>query len=142
MDDVSFKQIREASRVQGQRKHVFVVNGSPEFLDLLRELMQEEGYNVTTTNFVPRTFDQIRALEPDLIVIDIVIGQIVGWDLLVQLQHEATTSDVPVLIASTDPHLLERAESVRLHFPNTRFIGKPLDLDALLGMINDLIGPA
>jgi hypothetical protein len=37
------------------RKHIFCVNSSPTFLDLLRELFQDERYNVTTTNFVPHT---------------------------------------------------------------------------------------
>ena len=58
---------------QGQmaRKHIFVVNGSAEFLDIMRDLLQEEQYNVTTTNFVPRTFEQIEALRPDLLMIDL-----------------------------------------------------------------------
>ena len=40
-----------------ERSHIFAVNGSPDFLDILRELFQQEQYNVTTTNFVPGTFE-------------------------------------------------------------------------------------
>ena len=64
---------------QEQRKHVFAINTSPEFLNIVRELFQEEGYNVTTTNFAPNSFAQIEALRPDALIIDIAIGEQAGW---------------------------------------------------------------
>ena len=51
-----------AEQRQRERKHVFCVNGSADFPDVLRQLFQEERYNVTTTDFVPRTFNEIAAL--------------------------------------------------------------------------------
>jgi CheY-like chemotaxis protein len=72
-------------RSQAQRKHIFAINTSPEFLNIVRELFQEEGYNVTTTNFAPNSFAQFEALKPDALIIDIAIGQEAGWDLLEQL---------------------------------------------------------
>lgn len=68
------------SRQQGQmrRQHIFAVNGSPGFLEILRELLQAEQYNVTTTNFVPSTFDQVRALQSDLLVVDLAVGERAG----------------------------------------------------------------
>ena len=62
-------------RSQERRKHVFAINASPPFLNIIRELFQEEGYNVTTTNFAPNSFAQIEALHPDALIIDIAIGQ-------------------------------------------------------------------
>ncbi len=72
-------------RSQERRKHVFAINASPPFLNIIRELFQEEGYNVTTTNFAPNSFAQIEALQPDALIIDIAIGQEAGWELLEQL---------------------------------------------------------
>ncbi len=98
-------------RRQMGRKHIFVVNGAPEFLNFVRELLQEEDYNVTTTNYVPRTFDQIEALGPDLLLIDLKVGKRAGWDLLEEIQASAITQGIPVVVTSTDPRLLERAEA-------------------------------
>ncbi len=124
------------------RQHVFVVNGSPAFLDVIRELLQDELYNVTTTNFVPRTFDQIASLQPDLLVIDVVIGQQAGWDLLERLHAEASTSRIPVIVVSTTPHLLERAKEQSERYAGSHLLAKPFDLEELLGMIRELLGPA
>ena len=107
-------QVEERS--QERRKHVFAINASPPFLNIIRELFQEEGYNVTTTNFAPNSFAQIEALQPDALIIDIAIGQEAGWDLLEQLEADADTAGIPVLVVSTDPRLLanRRASASRI----------------------------
>ncbi len=124
------------------RKHVFVVNGEPDFLDIMRDLLQGERYNVTTTNFVPRTFDQIAALRPDLLIVDLAVGERAGWELLERLQAEALTRGVPVVVTSTERRLLERAEADGRRYGGQRFVVKPMDLDVVLRAIEDLIGPA
>src|SRR5215207_2546194 len=86
------------NRSQERRQHIFAINGSPDFLNVIRDLFQEEAYNVTTTNFVPTSFEQIQALEPDALIVDIVIGQRAGWELLARLHEEAATTGIPVLV--------------------------------------------
>ena len=80
-----------ATPAQMQRQHSFVVNGSVEFLDVVRELLQDEAYNVTTTNVVPRTFHQIETARPALLVVDLCHGEQAGWELLTALRQEAGT---------------------------------------------------
>ncbi len=59
------------------RKHVFAINGSADFLSVIRELFQEENSDVTT-NFVPNSSAQI-ALKPDALIADVFIGQQADW---------------------------------------------------------------
>lgn len=61
-------------RARMLRPHLFAINHDPELLDLLRILFQREDLNVTTTNFVPATFDQIAALAPDVRLVDLAYG--------------------------------------------------------------------
>ena len=128
------------SRNEVARRHVFAINTSPEFLNIVRELFQEEGYNVTTTNFAPNSFAQIEALKPDALIIDIAIGEQAGWDLLKQLGADADTAGIPALILSTDPRFLARAETHAARYGNHRFLEKPLDLEAMLEAVQEMIG--
>jgi DNA-binding response OmpR family regulator len=129
-------------RSQEGRKHIFAINGSPDFLNVIRDLFQDEGYNVTTTNFVPNSFEQIAAFAPDALIVDIVVGQRAGWELLEQINAEAATSDIPVLIVSTDPRLLERAQEQAERYGKNRCLIKPFGLDEMLGQIREMIGEA
>ena len=129
-------------RSQEQRKHIFAINGAPEFLNVIRDLFQDEGYNVTTTNFVPNSFEQIAALHPDALIVDIVVGQRAGWELLEQVNAEAATTGIPVLIVSTDPRLLERALEQATRYGQNRCLIKPFGLDEILGHIREMVGAA
>lgn len=131
-----------ATPEQMQRQHIFIVNGSPDFLDVVRELLQDELYNVTTTNFVPHTFRQIEAARPSLLIVDLIHGEMAGWDLLAQVRREAATRDIPVILVSTSKQLLEKAEAERVIWGGDRYFLKPFSLDALLQAIQELIGPA
>ena len=124
------------------RKHVFVVNGLPDFLDIVRQLLQDENYNVTTTNFVPSSFETIEAARPSLLMIDLVIGEEAGWELLRRIRQGATTRDIPILLLSTTPDLLEEARQQHEQFGGDRYLLKPFDLDDLLQVIHELIGEA
>ena len=131
-----------AEAAQMSRQHIFVVNGSPDFLDMVRELLQGEHYNVTTTNFVPNTFDQIAALDPDLLIIDLVVGLRAGPELVAHLAGEAATREIPVILVSTNWHLLDEAEGIAPVGSEYRYLVKPFDIGDLLQTIDELIGPA
>jgi CheY-like chemotaxis protein len=129
-------------RSQEQRKHIFAIDGSPDFLNVIRDLFQDEGYNVTTTNFVPNSFQQIAALDPDALIVDIVVGQRAGWELLEQINAAAATTGIPVLIVSTDPTLLERAQEQAERYGKNRYLIKPFGLDDIFEQVREMIGTA
>jgi DNA-binding response OmpR family regulator len=131
-----------SERRQRGRKHVFVVNGASEFLDVVRMLLEDESYNVTTTNFVPETFGLILALDPALIIIDLAIHIQSGWDLLEQLQRDALTHALPVIVVSTNPTYLEKVQADSARYGGQRFLGKPFDIAVLLAAVEELIGKA
>jgi DNA-binding response OmpR family regulator len=132
--------LEAAERTEMARKHVFCVNGEPVFLDFVRELFQDANYNVTTTNFVPNTFGQIAALQPDILIVDLVIGHEAGFDLLERLTDEALTRDIPVIAVSTTPDLIERANNEAIRYGTDQYVAKPFDIQDLLAAVQSLIG--
>jgi CheY-like chemotaxis protein len=127
---------------QRERKHILCVNSEPEFLNLLRELLARREYNVTTTNFVPETYELIETLQPALIILDLVAGEKSGWDLLEQLARQASTDGIPLLITSTDPALLNRAQADPARYGDGEVLAKPFRADDLLEEVDRLIGEA
>jgi DNA-binding response OmpR family regulator len=133
---------RRATPEQTLRKHVYVINGSPDFLDVVREFLQDERYKVTTTNFVPRSFETIEVAQPDLLIVDLVQGEQEGLDLLVKLRVAASTRVIPVLLMSTLPSMLDRVRAEHEIFGGDRYLSKPFDLDDLLETVQEMIGTA
>lgn len=124
------------------RKHIFCVNGSSDFLEVLRALFEDERYNVTTTNYVPNTFEQIAALRPDGIILDLEVTHKASWALMEKLTADAATHAIPVIITSTDRQLLDTAAAESLRYGEHVALIKPLDIEALLAEMQRLIGGA
>lgn len=127
---------------QERRKHVFAIDSTPEFLDVVRVLLQNESYNVTTTNYVPRTYEQIAALQPDLLVVDLGRNEKTAHDLLEQLQVAVITRHIPIIVTSANPSMLSYVQQQRYRFGGSHFIAKPLDEKELLEAVRSHIGSA
>ena len=132
----------DPERSRMARPHRFAVNGASDFLNLVRELFEGEDYNITTTNYVPATFDQIAALKPDVLLVDLVHGQRAGFDLLEQLHAGARTHGIPVLVLSTGRATLDDVRANPDRYGGDAFLDKPFDLDDLLRAVHALIDPA
>jgi chemosensory pili system protein ChpA (sensor histidine kinase/response regulator) len=91
---------------------------------------------------VPTSFEQIETAHPDALIVDIVVGQQAGWELLEQLGADANTAGIPVLVVSTNPRLLTRAQDQAARYGTHRYLEKPFDVDALLSHIREMIGVA
>jgi len=121
------------------REHIFAVNTAASFLDVLRDVLQDERYNVTTTNFTTRTFEQVAAAAPDLLIVDLTVGQQGGWDFLERLRQDASTQGIPVLIVSTSAEILERAKLLPSSAAARQFLRKPFALDELVVTVQSLL---
>ena len=123
------------------RKHLFVINNSPDFLLIVRELFEEEGYGVTTSDFSPTVFTQIVMRHRDALIVDVGIGQPEVWEFVERLHTAPETTDIPLLVTSTLPELLDEVQDQE-RYGTPRVLVKPMNLDALVGAIHDLIGAA
>lgn len=123
-------------------RHIICVDGAPSFLALLRELLEEEHYQVTTAAFAPYVYEQIVREHPDLVLLDLGVGTSEGWDLLAQLEEGAATVDLPVMVLSTDAGQLAAARSATSTGHMRAFRAKPFDIDDLIADVVRLIGPA
>jgi CheY-like chemotaxis protein len=130
------------AREQAQRKHILGVDGRPPFLELLREILQGEKFNVTTTNYVPQLFDLILVLEPDLVIVDLETYQVAGWELLDRLHEDVAVRDIPLLLTATEPQLLARAEANAAQYGAHRTLVCPFDIADLVQTVDELIGKA
>ena len=120
-------------------RHVLCINDSPEILSLLREVLEEEGYRVTTRTHVDEDLAEMRGLAPDLILLDYLWsphGE--GWGLLEALRGDARLGAVPVVLV-TGAVTQVQAHEEALHRLGVPVLYKPFDLDALVRVVRDAL---
>lgn len=129
---------------------VVVLNHDPIFLDLLTEVLTEDGYAVIPMNRSPnahqRTLDDILALRPDAVFLDVQRECLTAdWLLVRTLRRPPAGPPIPVLVSSTDHQCLQE-QSAALAALGCFVLEKPFTLDqmefALIQALSAACGPS
>lgn len=121
--------------MQKKPKKILVVDDEQDILEFLREILEEEGYNVVTTDdgvYVEKL--QTHDL-PDLILLDILLSGKDGRELVRYLKTQKETRNIPIIMISAHPTARESA----LASGADLFFAKPFDLTNLLDTIKQTI---
>ncbi len=123
------------------QQHILVIDGSQVLLDLFRDLLEGEGYRVTTQISLDRDPDALTRLAPDIIILDdLCRTEARGWPLLQPLGAAPSTHAIPVILCTGGWDEVEGLGEPVTE-PSVRVVRKPFDLDHLLGVIRHALPP-
>jgi signal transduction histidine kinase len=119
---------------------VLVVEDSPDTLLLLSTIFRREGANVATASSAAEALTRAIANRPHIIVSDIGMPDVDGYQLLEQLRLLPDMSDVPAIAVSGYASEEDRERALAVGY--LALVPKPIDVDVLFGLIHDLKAPA
>ena len=137
--DMTVRQIKEPvvavppSRTE-QNKTILVVDDDAPIRKLLRDQLESEGYIVKEAKDGMDAITQVRKRSPDLIILDVIMPQISGFDVAAILKNNPETREIPIIILSI---VGEEERGYRLGAD--KYLAKPIDTEALLKEIEVLI---
>lgn len=104
-----------------------------DILEVLQYILEDSGYEVETLSDGRNLFDTIKTHQPDLILLDIMLGGIDGRELCQKLKARKETHDIPVILISASHDI---SKSLHQAGAPDDFIAKPFDIDVLLRSIS------
>ena len=117
-------------------KNILVIEDNHAILDVITLILQSEAYIVNGLNKSADMMNHIDDFQPDLLILDIMLPDADGRELLTQIRNNPKTANIPVLMISAK----YTAETIQhgLHKPNG-FLAKPFDIDDLLDKIEGIL---
>jgi len=82
----------------GTRHTVLVVEDDPLISEMVVRNLKLEGYRVAVAADGEDCLSKVRESRPDLILLDVLIPKLDGWDVLSRLREDARTRDIPVIM--------------------------------------------
>jgi len=79
-------------------KRILVVDDRNELLHLMRRVLEDEQYQVSILQEGRDAFTQVKSMLPDLLILDLKLGDMSGQDILKQVKNDPATADVPVIV--------------------------------------------
>lgn len=119
------------------KNKILIVDDEEDIVNLVRLILEDAGYEVFTATNGVEALDRIRTKTFDLVLLDIMMPLLSGWEVLKELRENAQTREVPValLTARASPR-----DDNRQH-PTTYcdYITKPFEPDDLLMRIRQIL---
>ena len=79
-------------------KQILIVDDKSELLHLMRRVLEDEQYQVSILQDGNDAFTTMKATLPDLLILDLKLGNISGKDILRQLKDDTVTAEIPVIV--------------------------------------------
>ena len=94
------RQLTNMTQAFSEKRRVLVVDDDQKVLELLVELLDEEGYAVTAAKDGGRALELALSCDPDLVISDVVMPVLNGIELCRRLKLDVRTANIPVLLLS------------------------------------------
>lgn len=118
--------------------HILVVDDNREFIVATRAFLEEEGCQVTEAYDGVQALEQVKQQIPDLIILDVMMPRLSGWETLRGLQSQEETAQIPVLMltAVSEPAAVQEGFDLGC----TWFYNKPItDYEDLLLVVRRIL---
>jgi two-component system, cell cycle response regulator DivK len=114
--------------------NILVVDDSTTNIVLLEAILDEKGYRIHTAVSVKEAFAIIAKHNPDLILLDLLMPKISGFDFLEEIKKDEKTRNTPVIVVSalTDEENIDKIMSLGA----VAFVKKPIDLQYLVEKVD------
>jgi DNA-binding response OmpR family regulator len=119
---------------------VLVADDDPVILRLIQVNLALEGFEVETATRGEDALAKAREVEPDVILLDVMMPGMTGWEVAQRLKQEGETSHIPVVFLSARTQDEDRRKGQELGV--SAYVSKPFDPVELVDTIRRLAGPA
>ena len=118
--------------------HVLVVDDSPTEIHVLRTMLEKNGYQVSTAASGEEGIETAKDLQPDLVLMDIVMPGLNGFQATRKLSKDPNTANIPVIIVSTKNQETDKLWGMRQGARD--YLTKPVTESDLVGKIKSVLG--
>jgi DNA-binding response OmpR family regulator len=121
-----------------KKKKILVVDDEEDILHFLELVLREKGYDVVTAANGHDALTTAQIEKPDLVLLDIMMPQMDGWEVLKLLRVDDETEHIPVAMLSARTEAKDRVQG--LQEGAIDYICKPFSLQELLVKIETIFG--
>ena len=114
-------------------ENILIVDDNPANLKLLSGMLTEYGYNVRPVPSGKLALSGAKAITPDLILLDIMMPDIDGYEVCKKIRADKKTENVPVIFISAINDTLDKVKAFSLG--GTDYITKPFQLEEVLARV-------
>ncbi len=132
---VNFKQI---TPMAANLKSILCIEDEPEMIDLMRLILGRRGFTVKGAAGGIEGLRMIRAERPDLVLLDLMMPDMDGWEVYQQMKADENTKNIPVIVVTAKAQSIDKV--LGLHIAKVDdYLAKPFSPQDLLSSVERVL---
>jgi DNA-binding response OmpR family regulator len=120
-------------------KVILCIEDEQEMIDLMRLILSRRGFEILGANGGKEGLEIIRKNHPDLVLLDLMMPEMDGWEVYQQMKADETTKDIPVIVVTAKAQSIDKV--LGLHIAKVDdYIAKPFSPQELLASVDSVLG--
>jgi len=116
-------------------KTILCVEDEPEMIDLIRLILNRKGYKVEGAAGGVEGIRLIKEIHPDLVLLDLMMPDMDGWEVYQQMKAETSLRDIPVIVVTAKAQNIDKV--LGLHIAKVDdYIAKPFSPQELMDSVD------
>jgi two-component system, OmpR family, response regulator VicR len=122
----------------GPVKRIVCIEDEPEMIDLIQLILSRRGFEVVGASGGKEGLQVVRATHPDLVLLDLMMPDMDGWEVYQQLNAEESTRNIPVIIVTAKAQNIDKV--LGLHIAKVDdYIAKPFGPQELIDSVEKIL---
>ena len=117
-------------------KHVLLIEDEPNIIEAIRFILSRDGWRVDTHSDGKTAVEAVASRAPDLVILDVMLPNRSGYDILHDLRREDQTKSLPVLMLTARGQKKDRELAAKLGA--SRFMTKAFSNSEILATVREL----
>lgn len=119
-------------------KKILIVDDEDGLVDIVKMILSHRGFKAIGVSNPQESLDLARREQPDVLLLDVVMPEMNGWQVLNNLEKDPATRGIPTIIMSALPPE-EAQHRALVNSGAVRYQAKPFDLEEVIGAVEDTL---
>jgi DNA-binding response OmpR family regulator len=121
------------------KKRVVCIEDEPEMIDLVKLILGRKGFDLIGANGGREGLETVRRVKPDLVLLDLMMPDMDGWEVYQKIKADEELVDIPVIVVTARAQSIDRV--LGLHIAKVDdYITKPFGPQELLQSVERVLG--
>jgi two-component system, OmpR family, response regulator VicR len=117
---------------------IIYIEDDPDMIDLVSLILNRRGYSVQGADGGVKGLELVISELPDLVLLDLMMPDLDGWDVYQQMKAQAKTRNIPVIVITAKAQAIDRVLGLRIAKVDD-YICKPFSPNELIASIDRII---
>lgn len=123
---------------ENAKKLILCIEDDEEMIDLIRLILTQKGFEVMGASSGSSGLEIINNNKPDLILLDLMMPEMDGWEVYQQIKSDEATKNIPVIVVTAKAQSIDRV--LGLHIAKVDdYISKPFSPQELMDSIKSIL---